>query len=327
MATAKEHSLTDEQRFKASVAQVYTYGNSQYTRWRIAALKSIQKILLNLDDFYSELLPELSISEENMNQDIVHEQIRNGWFYEAVSQAEQAIEDLFSTLMNTGDIAYFAKNVITYKATAVKKYIWDFKVDDLSYIADQFHLPYFDLDEPWENEEVFAMYSSSMLLIQSIVKALQKFHKKYYLDYCQYKHGLSVGLGSIQLPLMVGDTERLNKMMEKPLENSLCTFHNETIEEYKKRTGELPAMGILLKPDLSTHVRALHDEKNLLYFTIHHADIEEMIRVAKQACILLEVVWNNILNRCTKTVSSDYEEIAFPVDQLGRYIVIGFPKV
>ena len=75
--------MTDEERLKASIEQIYTFGGSQYTGWRVAVVKSIQKILLNLNEFYDELLPGLE--QENTQQDIVHCQIRNGWFYEAVS--------------------------------------------------------------------------------------------------------------------------------------------------------------------------------------------------------------------------------------------------
>lgn len=78
--------MTNEERLQASIEQIYTYGGSQYTAWRVAAVKSIQKILLNLDEFYEDLLPELEV--EGDNKDIVHCQIRNGWFYEAVFQAE-----------------------------------------------------------------------------------------------------------------------------------------------------------------------------------------------------------------------------------------------
>ena len=113
--------MTNEERMAASIDQIYTYGNCQYTKWRVAVVKSIQKILLNLDDFYADILPE--IEPENDPQDVVHCQIRNGWFYEAVSQTEQAIEDLFSTIMNLGDLAYFAKNVVHYNPTDVKKYM------------------------------------------------------------------------------------------------------------------------------------------------------------------------------------------------------------
>ena len=84
--------MTDEELLKASIEQIYTYGGSQFPEWRVAVIKSIQKILVNLDEFYADLLPELEMEYEQ--RDIVHCQIRNGWFYEAVSQAEQAIEDL-----------------------------------------------------------------------------------------------------------------------------------------------------------------------------------------------------------------------------------------
>jgi len=147
---------------------------------------------LNLDDFYEDILQDLEY--ENENQDLVHCQIRNGCFYEAVSQAEQAIEDLFSTMMNLGNMAYFAKNVIRYSASKVKTYIWNYKTDDLEYTCEQLDLPFFSLDVDWENEEFFEKYKECLLRTQSFIKDLQSFHKQYYQDYCQYKHGLSVGL-------------------------------------------------------------------------------------------------------------------------------------
>ena len=62
--------MTDEERLKASIEQIYTYGGSQYPEWRVAAIKSIQKILVNLDEFYADLLPELEMEYEQ--RDIVH---------------------------------------------------------------------------------------------------------------------------------------------------------------------------------------------------------------------------------------------------------------
>lgn len=245
--------MTNEERRKASIDQIYTYGGSQYTGWRVAVVKSIQKILLNLDDFYVDLLPDLE--SKNDDRDVLHCQIRNGWFYEAVSQAEQAIEDMFSMMMNLGDMDYFAKNVIRYSAAKVKEYIWNFQTDNLEYICKQFGMPWFPLDEPWEKEDVFECYKGAVLRTQAYVKELQEFHRKYYLDYCQYKHGLSVALTPMQNPLMKDDTERRNKLMGNPLEGGLQTFHQGTIGQYEKRTGTLPAMGMLLKPDMQKHVR------------------------------------------------------------------------
>lgn len=316
--------MTDEERLKASKEQIYTYYGCQYPEWRIAAVKSIRKILLNLDDFYEDILPELE--DENENRDLVHCQIRNGWFYEAVSQAEQAIEDLFSMMMNLGDMAYFARNVIRYSATKVKRYIWDFESDNLEYVCEQLGMPYFSLDEPWENIDVFNRYKESLLRTQNFIKNLQTFHKKYYQDYCQYKHGLSVGLAPMQNPLMKDDTERREKYMERPLDNGLLTFHQGTIEQYQKRTGELPAILLLLKPDMHSHLVELMNEENLLFSTMHTLNMDEVVMVTEEACTLLKVLWHNIIWRCEEKQTDKFHRVAFPAQNSKHIYEIGFPK-
>jgi len=219
--------MTNEEREMASKDQIYTYSGSQYTQWRVAAVKSILKILLNLDDFYEDLLPDLEMEQEA--RDLVHCQIRNGWFYEAVSQAEQVIEDLFSKMMNIEDFAYFAKNVVRYNATKVKDYIWKFDTENIEFICGELGMPYFSLDEPWEKEEVFEGYKDAVLRTQRYLKELQTFHKQYYQGYCQYKHGPAVALTPMQNVLMKDEPERLAQIMQKPLEARLQTFHQGAI--------------------------------------------------------------------------------------------------
>ncbi len=313
--------MTDKERLKASASQMRTYGSSQYSMWRIVVIRSIKKILLNLDSFYDGLLddfPENGVDE-------VHQSIRNGWFYEAVAQCEQAIEDLFSTMMNSSDPAYFAKNVVNYSAAKVKKYIWEFKTGDFEYIAKQFHIPYFPLDEEWEHKDVFEAYKNGMCLISKYLEELQKFHKKYYLDYCQYKHGMSVGLTPNGNKLKIEDLETRQKIMSRPLENGLFTFHNEPIEKYQEKTGELPAPMLWLTPDTHKFLNALHDEGNLLYSTVHHVDMEEVEEVAKKSCILLDALWVTLINESEREETDKFHEVAIPIDELGKYYVIGFP--
>lgn len=316
--------MTDEERWRASIDQIYTYGNSQYPEWRVVAVKSIRKLLFNLEEFYGDMLPDLEY--EGSQVDIVHGQIRSGWFYEAISQAEQAIEDLFSTMMNLENLSYFAKNVVQYNATKVKKYIWKFDVEDLEYICGQFRVPYFPLDEVWEKEKVFDSYKEAVLRTQGYLKELKEFHRKYYVDYCQYKHGLAVALSPAENPIMKGDAERINSILKKPEKCGLWTFHQGTVGDYEKRTGSLPALGIILKQDMQAHVRELHDEGNLLYHTIHLADIDEIVSITEKACILLNVLWKNIIGVCMEKDTDDFREVAFPSETLKRYFVIGFPR-
>lgn len=65
--------MTDEERWRASIDQIYTYGNSQYPEWRVVAVKSIRKLLFNLEEFYGDMLPDLEY--EGSQVDIVHGQI------------------------------------------------------------------------------------------------------------------------------------------------------------------------------------------------------------------------------------------------------------
>lgn len=129
--------LTEKEKFEAGKAQMYQYLDSQYLAWHIVAVESIKKLILNLDDFYSD------ITGENQPLSIVeHEQIKNevriGWIFEALSHAEQAIEDLFSFLMLSKNIDTFVKNVVNYNATDVKRYIWNFKTNDSHIIIDEY---------------------------------------------------------------------------------------------------------------------------------------------------------------------------------------------
>ena len=315
--------MTDEERLTTSIEQIFVYGDCQYTEWRIAAVRSIRKILLNLDDFYADLLPDLERNGEK--RDLVHCQIRNGWLYEAVSQAEQAIEDLFSMMQNLNDKAYFAKNVIRYNAAKVKDYIWNFDVENLEYICQQMKLPFFPLDEPWEIEEVFEGYKNAILLTQRFIKELQGFHKKYYQDYCQYKHGLAVALTPMQNPLMKDDVKRRESIMSEPLVGGLQTFHQGTVAQYEKRNGTLPAMSLLVTPKMQ-HIREMHDEGNLLYFTIHVLDVDEVVKFTEHACILYNIIWRNIKKNCQEKLGEPFAVVSFPTERLSTVCEIGFPK-
>ena len=102
-------------------------------------MKSIQKILINIDDFHYGIDSD---DIQDADRDYVHLEIKNGWLYEAVSHAEQVIEDLFSVLMTSKDIDTFAKDVIQCRKG--KKYIWDFDDENLEYVAQEFCVPFFD---------------------------------------------------------------------------------------------------------------------------------------------------------------------------------------
>lgn len=60
-----------------------TFLSNQYLMWRIVLVKSIRKIILTADEFYTDILPE----EITQDEDVVNNEIRNGWLYEAMAQS------------------------------------------------------------------------------------------------------------------------------------------------------------------------------------------------------------------------------------------------
>lgn len=52
-----------------------TFLSNQYLMWRIVSVKSIRKIILTADEFYTDILPE----EITQDEDVVNNEIRNGW--------------------------------------------------------------------------------------------------------------------------------------------------------------------------------------------------------------------------------------------------------
>lgn len=318
--------MTDDERLRASKKQIYTFIGSQYQPWRLVAVKSIRKILLNLDEFYDGDHWNANTDDQ---YDVVHCQIRNGWFFEAISQAEQAIEDLFASVMQLGNLSFFTKDELFYNAARVKKYIWEFDINSTEKICRQFGYPYHSIEEPHDERwayEAFVEYKKAVLLTQRYVKEMQEFHKKYYDDYCQYKHGLSVGLAPMQNLMKKGDIEQLQKIQQKPLEGALFTFQNGTIEQHEKRTGKIPTMMIHMKPGMLSHISELYSERNLLFSTVHVVYMDEVIDVTEHACILLSVFWKNVLKRLEDGEIGEQLEVMFPTESLKKQIVIGFSK-
>lgn len=324
MEQPNKEAFGDKERYFSGKAQMKMFWSNQYLYWRVVAVKSMRKIIRSADKFYHDLedeiyLGKLDNSDTENQLDTVNNEIKNGWLFEAVSQAEQAIEDLFSLLRNSNDISFFAKNVVNYNATEVKKYIWGFHTDSLEYIMQEFKLPYFPLNEPWEDYDSFEIYKASVLRTQQWLQELIAFHKKYYLDYCQYKHGMSVALRPF------GQQQTRKDATHNPCEGVLMTFDSYTVEKRYRASGALPQMAMYLDPKILPYVSRLHSEGNLLHYTMHVVNINEIVRITEEAFALFNIVWINLLKRCELTGEDKVNEWAFPANDYKKYYIIEFP--
>lgn len=306
-------NLTEQEQFEAGKVQMYQYLDSQYLEWHLVAVESIKKMMLSADEFYQDMVGEKASLCFVESQQINNE-IRLGWIYEALSHAEQSIEDLFSLLMLSKDISNFVKNVVRYSAAKIKKYIWDFKTNDPENVLKEFFLPYFDLDdnEAWmEHQDCFVAYREAVLRMQEYLKELVEFHKEYYQDYCQYKHGLAVGL-------------KYGKWTEGEALTSavLQTFENQPLKDNDEPP---PALIFNVYPETQTYLRNLYEDKNLLRYSLHQLDIEKIIDVTEKAYEMISVLRHNLIKRSQLSDQDEFREWAFPSGKRGILMTMGFP--
>ena len=102
------------------------------------------------------------------------------------------------------------------------------------------------------------------------------------------------------------------------------TFDNYSVDK-RMKNGMLPQLNLWLTPEVQQHVRSLHDEQNLLHFSMHHINIDEVVRITEMAYILELAVWNNLIRRSNITDEDTIHEWVFPTDDYNKHIVIGFP--
>lgn len=306
--------MTDEERMVAGRRQLCFYLANQYPMWRVVMVKSIKNIVENLDGFYGPIFDELKRYDDEKEDETVRGEIRNGLFFEALSQSVQAVEDLFSLMKYSGDIPFFAKNVVTYDASKVTRYIRNFDTKNTEFLLQQFQVPYLSLDEPWENIEVFDKYVEAVQLIREYMDALIEHHKTYYFHYCQYKHGMAVALRPF------GNSTHGDDI----LEGVVMTFDN--VKFTKRIHATLPAMMIPdFHPDIAKHITALHEEDNLLRAEMKVVKFNLFTDIVEKAYTLLSVLHHNLRMRCEPMKEDNVAEIAFPTRDYKQLMIIGFP--
>lgn len=310
--------MTDEERLKAGKYQLKIYHANQYTLWRVAMVKSLKQILDNADEFYKDMKVELKQTDDDTGDKTVHCEIKNGLMFEALAQSMQAIEDLFSLMLNARDISFFIKNVVVYKATRVNAYIREFDVDNLEYVLNQMQLYYCPLDEPWEALEVFEAYKKSALLTQEYLTKLVSHHKRHSLHYNQYKHGQAVALRPLAKP-----PESIDENME---EAGLYAFDSYSFERRSKQSAGRPfGMFPHIHPDLGS-VKELYNEENLLRSDLTVVRINDLLEITEIACKLTNVFWHNLIKIADTEDDNEFVERLYPTQTYGQVNGIGFPN-
>jgi hypothetical protein len=306
-------AMTSQQRTKASVDLTLTYLQNYYPDWRLAKVLTIQKILAERYEFYKDIIEEVKSQPDGNGEATIAQEIRNGLYFDAISQCVQYVEDLFA-LINAGTKPdYFIKNIITYNAGKVTSLIKAFNANlSTKKISEAFH---FQNELPFTSDDDKKTYDQHVEYLLSLAKDVVKFYKDYEYFHNQYKHGLAVAMRPF------GNTyvqEQIDQDKQGTFEPYIAVYDNRELSiaakmgTFRAKDGAImvgftenvrPFIGDLAKEN--NFIRLVHPEDSKL-------DINLLVDVAykTRACI------NTFLSNYTSKINADKNELKFqlPVD-------------
>jgi hypothetical protein len=184
--------MTPQQRTQASVDLTLTYIQNYYPDWRLAKVLTIKKLLAQRYEFYKDFIQDVKSHRDENGEATIAQEIRNGLYFDAISQSVQYVEDLFALINASLKPDYFIKNIINYDAGKVTNLIKSFNANvSAKKISEAFHFPD---NLPFTTEDDKKAYDVQVDYLLSLVKDVAKFHKDYEYFHNQYKHGLAVAM-------------------------------------------------------------------------------------------------------------------------------------
>lgn len=313
--------MNEEERLEASKQQILLYLGSQYPKWRLSSILTIQKILGNIYEFYSDLIHEINQPDDEHGKHTINKEIYTGLTIQAVSEAIQYIEELFAMLKFSQNLPYFIRSLFNYKAGKVTDFIRKFQIDKSS-ICKYFLIPNIPNESNWENQEVLETYINSINLIHRELTEIIKFFNKYEYLNNQYKHGLNIMFRSSGIPndspepddvqvddgasIFIFDSLDTKKLINKPhrFNGSAAPLTNNVIQ---------------------LHASSLHNEDNLLRFIIPMESVRmgEIVGIARKINKLYNCIRFNLASLCNFKESELYT-CSFPVDSSDNLISMDF---
>ena len=314
--------MNDAERLKASKQQILNYLSTQYPKWRLTSILSIQKILNNIDNFYSDIVDLVKQPDDESGKHTIRREIVLGLTLQAISEVIQYIEELFSMLKCAQDLPWFIRNLITYKASKVTNFIRTFEIE-VQNICKHFLVPYIPSKLDWVNEDSFNDYISSLELFSSYLTNILTFYKKFEFLNNQYKHGLNIIFRLYDLQNISIEPEYSDVNDGVPI---FIWDNLETKKVFNEPHRFSGSAALFMNDDIQPHSSALHKEDNLLRFTIptENVRIQDIVDISKKINILYNCLRHNLIEVC-KMDNAKELTCAFPTGNINEMRGIGFP--
>ena len=323
--THKKGEMEDQGRLEAGKHQALRFLSTQYSKWRLAAIMSIKKILEEKEAFYADMKDELRQPDDQDGLATIHQEISNGLIFLALSENLQYIEELFLMIKYSKDIAWFIKNIITYQAGKITNYIESFPVGKKE-IAESFLLPYFSESYEWEDEKIKLTYIEALDRLADYVGKVRKYFADNVFFYNQYKHGLTVALR----PFGKFSEDLIQKSKEHPQKGNLVAYDNLSIDKVFRESARFKSL--IMIPDIGVkgikeNLVSLQKEDNLLRMvpqSTREANIDDILEVAHIVYTLYEIIRFNMCATCQE-LKDGLIDLYLPGEKVSNWVKISFP--
>jgi hypothetical protein len=305
--------MTPNQRTQASIDLTLTYLGSYYPDWRLTKVLTLKKLLAERYEFYKDIIQGVKHHHDESGEATIAQEIRNGLYFDSISQCVQYVEDLFALISASKKPDFFIKNIITYDAGRVTNLIKSFNSNiTAKRIAETFHFPH---NLPFTTDNDKKTYDSQVEYLLHLTKDVVKFHKDYEYFHNQYKHGLAVAMrpfGNVYAP------EQIDKDKKGEFAPYLAVYDNRELTAAAKK-GTFRARDGAFMLGFTDSVRPfigdLAKENNFIRL-VHpidiNLDIDFLVDIAykARACI------NTFLSNYSRKIKPDKNELQFqlPID-------------
>ena len=281
--------------------QMITFFSGYDFTWRLTKILSIKFLMANRE-MLKENLNAYYKDSYNCDDQYIYNPVTNGLMFSAVSELLMQFEDFFALLKFIRSDVFFIRNITRYHASNVNEV-----AERLIELADNEILAAFMI--PDENyvkkissrqtkkvrERSLKLYKDgTKTLIENVKQTTEQF-QKYRFFYNQYKHGLTVALR----PYSGSLTEEGIQERKEGMESFIISYDNDTFEQMEKMgrlKDGLPMMLPNLTPLIQPHLTELMQEKNLLRYHAKTVNLNDIIEVSKNVCMLNMILINNRLD-------------------------------
>lgn len=284
--------MKKETREKANADQVVYFLSKYYYKWRLAKIMAIRKILEDKYNIFSSDIEILKQPDDKTGTPTITQEISNGLICSAISECVQYIEDLFVLIKFSNEREWFIKNVITYQAGSISKFIRNFN-PQLDKVCEYFHLPT-HLDSLSSDKISIGIFQYGIDHLINNLNEIINFYKDNVFFYNQYKHGLAIALR----PYALFNNKLVREHRKKPLSGYIIAMDNLSIEKVFGQSSRfrncvsMPNLTNNIKP----HISELQNEDNLLRYFDHPKGEIQIDYILEYAQLIEETIRYLIYN-------------------------------